>query len=526
MKITGEQFIGNIRSAKGNKTFSGNNIEYNFYEANEEEINEAAQKASNAFLLYRNFSFKTKANFLEQIAAGIDTTRTSLLHIAMQETFLAEARLNGEINRTINQIKLFCELLKEGSWVKAIIDTAEPERSPLPKPDIRQMQKPIGAVAVFGASNFPFAFSVAGGDTISALAAGCTVVYKAHPGHPQLSEMVAAIVIEAAQKTNMPDGVFSMIQASAIEPASYLVQHPLIKAVAFTGSFKAGKSIYDVAAKREEPIPVYAEMGSTNPVFILPEILQQKGNEIAKALAASNLLSAGQFCTNPGIIISNKSEDNERFQTMFSGCLNAAASEIMLTDSIFNSYLHNIKKVSALNEVKTISNHDKTEKQNTAIPIMFSVSADTFINEKDLHEEIFGPANIHVLANNKDDLMKIAATLKGQLTITIWGTENDISNYSELINYFELKAGRIIINGVPTGVEVTHAMMHGGPYPATTDSKFTSVGTTSIYRFTRPVCYQNFADKFLPEALQNNNPSNIVRMINGEYSNHTINNSC
>ena len=277
-----------------------------YSEATTEEIDNAVTKAYKAFLSYRNFSGNTKANFLEAIASGIEAQRDSLRPAAIKETHLGDARLNGEITRTINQIKLFAELLKEGSWVNAIIDTAQPERKPLPKPDIRQMQKPIGVVAVFGASNFPFAFSTAGGDTISALAAGCTVVYKAHPGHPALSEMVAQIIIDAAQKTNMPDGIFSMIHAVSIEPATYLIKHPLIKAIGFTGSFKAGKSIYDAAAKREEPIPVYAEMGSTNPVFILPEMMQQKGNEIAKSLAASNLLSTGQFCTNPGIIISTR----------------------------------------------------------------------------------------------------------------------------------------------------------------------------------------------------------------------------
>ncbi len=496
----------------GSKNSSNNKI-------TEDEINEAVQKAHAAFLLYRNFSGNIKANFLKEIATGIEANRNVLLHTSMQETFLAETRLNGEINRTINQIKLFADLLKEGSWVKAIIDTAQPERKPLPKPDIRQMQKPIGVVAVFGASNFPFAFSVAGGDTISALASGCAVVYKAHPAHPALSKLVEKIISEAAQKTNMPDGIFEMIQASSLEPITHLIKHPFIKAIAFTGSFAAGRSIYDAAAKRQQPIPVYAEMGSINPVFILPEMMHKNAGEIAKALAASNLLSAGQFCTNPGIIIANKSDEINMFQNIFSECIAASASETMLSESIFNSYQQKTKKIAALNEIKSFTGNRKTEKQNAAQPYMFTVSADVFINQKELHEEIFGPANIHVIANNENDFFKIAESLQGQLTITVWATENDISKYTELINYLELKAGRIIINGVPTGVEVTHAMMHGGPYPATTDSKFTSVGTTAIYRFTRPVCYQNFDDKFLPEALQNNNPLNIVRMINGEYIN-------
>jgi 2,5-dioxopentanoate dehydrogenase len=522
MIITGEQFIGNKRSAKGTTTFTSGNNTHIFYEATIQEIDEAVQKAHEAFLLYRNFPGNIKASLLQAIATGIEAQRTELLQIAMQETHLAEPRLNGEINRTINQIKLFADLLNEGSWVKAIIDTAQPERKPSPKTDIRQMQKPIGVIAVFGASNFPFAFSTAGGDTIAAFAAGCSVVYKAHPAHPILSEMVTQIIIDAAQKINMPNGIFSMIQAASIEPATNLVQQQLIKAVAFTGSFKGGKSIYDIAAKRDEPIPVYAEMGSTNPVFILPEMMQQKGNEIAEALAASNLLSTGQFCTNPAVIIANENSNTQNFQNVFASCIKENSGDAMLTGSIFSSYQNNIQKLLEQNDVRIISKGNKSEKTNAVEPYMFAVSADVFMNNKELHEEVFGPASLHIVAKNKSDLMQIAKSLKGQLTITIWATENDMLNYRELINYLELKAGRIIINNVPTGVEVTHAMMHGGPYPATTDSKFTSVGTTSIYRFTRPVCYQNFDNNFLPDELKNENSNNIVRMVNGEYTKNKI----
>lgn len=520
--ITGEQFIGSSRSAKGNNNFfSAIDAQQKIFEVTLDEIDEAVQKACEAFLLYRNFPVNVKASFLETIAGNIIADRTQLLQTAIQETFLGEARLNGEIDRTINQIKLFAALLKEGSWVNAIIDTAQPERKPLPKPDIRQMQKPVGPVAVFGASNFPFAFSVAGGDTISALAAGCTVIYKAHPAHPALSEMVANIIIDAVQKNNMPDGVFSMIQAAAIEPATYLVIHPSIKAVAFTGSFKGGKAIYDAASKREEPIPVYAEMGSVNPVFILPGIMQQKSDVIAKSLAASNLLSAGQFCTNPGVIISNKNTDTEKFQASFLENISSATGETMLTGSIFSAYQNNIKKISGRNDVQ-IKSKGNLPGADKAMPYMFTVSAADFIAQEELQEEIFGPASIHITAENENEFMKIAVSLKGQLTITIWGTNNDFSNYRELINYLELKAGRLIINGVPTGVEVTTAMMHGGPFPATTDSKFTSVGTNAVYRFTRPVCYQNFGDEILPEALQNKNPLNIFRKVNGEHTKNDI----
>ena len=493
-----------------------------YSEATIDEIDKAAKKAYESFLVYRNISGNTKAKFLEEIGSDIEAQRASLLKTATQETHLAEARLNGEITRTVNQIKLFAELLKEGSWVKAIIDTAQPERTPLPKPDVRQMQKAIGIIAVFGASNFPFAFSTAGGDTISALAAGCTVIYKAHPAHPELSEMVAQIIIKAAEKADMPDGIFSMIHAATIKPSEYLVQHPLVKAVAFTGSFKGGKSIFDVAAKRGEPIPVYAEMGSINPVFILPEMMKERGNEIAKSLAASNLLSTGQFCTNPGVIITNNNAETKNFQSVFADCIAENAGDAMLTGSIFSSYQNTTKKLAEQKNVELLRKGNKSEKQNAVEPFMFITSADNFINDKELHEEIFGPSSLHVTATDKNELMKVAESIQGQLTITIWGTENDISEFTELINYLELKAGRILINGVPTGVEVTHAMMHGGPYPATTDSKFTSVGTAAIYRFTRPVCYQNFNEAILPQELQNKNHLNILRMINGEYTKNKI----
>ncbi|HVX27523.1 MAG TPA: aldehyde dehydrogenase family protein, partial [Parafilimonas sp.] len=329
-------------------------------------------------------------------------------------------------------------------------------------------------------------------------------------------------VVDAAQKTKMPDGIFSMIQTASIETATHLVQHPLIKAVGFTGSLKAGRSIYDAAAKREEPIPVYAEMGSTNPVFILPEMMQQKGNDIAKTLAASNVLSTGQFCTNPGIIVAHSSTAAEDFKNTFADCIAENAGDAMLTSAIFSTYQNNIKKLSERNDVQLIRKGIKTEKQNAVAPYMFTASVNSFVENMEFHEEVFGPSSLHIVANNKDEFMKIAESLQGQLTITIWATEKDLNDHRDLINYLELKAGRIIMNGVPTGVEVTHAMMHGGPYPATTDSKFTSVGSTAIYRFTRPVCYQNFDDKFLPEELQDSNPLNILRMINGEFSKSKI----
>ncbi len=527
MNITGKNLIGNSVSSKHNKTFTGlggtvKNISTNkFYEASEEEIDEAVTKAHTAFLVCRNFSGTKKAEFLEAIASKLSDSKDAILPVTEQETKLAAGRLQGEMQRTINQLKLFANLLREGAWVNAIIDTAQPERQPLPKPDIRQMQIALGAVAVFGASNFPLAFSVAGGDTTSALAAGCSVVYKAHPGHPATSELVGKIIIDAANETRMPEGIFSLLQGVSNETSIKLVTHPLIKAVGFTGSFAGGKALFDAAAKREEPIPVYAEMGSINPVFILPEMLEKNGLDVANKLAASNTLSAGQFCTNPGLIISPESKNTNEFLSTFESAIERSVPEKMLTKKIHDSYYNELQKFSNVHGVETLTK--KMNDESVATPNMFKTTAENFLNNKVLFEEVFGPSSLHVAAGSEEELMAIAEKIPGQLTITVWGTNNDLENHKKLLNALELKAGRLIINGVPTGVEVTHAMVHGGPYPATTDSRTTSVGTNAIYRFTRAVCYQNYPDNLLPDALKNENPLKIMRKINGAFSNEAIN---
>ena len=464
------------------------------------EIDQAVTKAHEAFLSYRLAKAVQKIAFLNAIADSIEQQRSKLSGIANEETSLPQARLDVEITRTINQLRIFSAMLKDNSWVRPIVDKADPQRKPMPKPDVRQMQIPIGSVAVFGASNFPFAYSVCGGDTVAALAAGCSVVYKANPGHPRTSDEVARIVIDAARQTGMPDGVFAMIQGVTNETGIRLVMHPLIKAVGFTGSFKGGRALYDACAKREEPIPVYAEMGSTNPVFILPEILKQKGDEIARALAASNTSSAGQYCTNPGIMVAQESGDLQTFYNEFSKAIRSTPSEPMLTKPIFSSFEKSMKLMEEKKEVQLAASSDDANNEN-ARAHMFISSGDYFLSDKQLWEEMFGPSSVQVSAKSSDQMMDIANSLQGQLTASIWGTENDLKSNIELVRLLELKAGRLIINGVPTGVEVTAAMVHGGPYPATTDSKFTSVGTQSIYRFTRPVCYQNFPEFLLPDEL-------------------------
>lgn len=522
--LSGKNLIGYAQYGLNDVTFSvGLEVAekyhlFTFNEVSPAEINIAVTLAEKAFHVYRNINTADKIYFLESLAEAIVLSKDVFVKVAMQETKLPQPRLEGELQRTINQIKLFAALLKEGSWVKAVIDTALPDRKPLPKPDIRQMQIPLGPVAVFGASNFPFAFSVAGGDTISALAAGCPVVYKAHPAHPATSELVAQLLIDTMKKCNLPEGVFSLLQGKTNACSIALVTHPKIKAVAFTGSFNGGKALFDAASKRQEPIPVYAEMGSVNPVFILPAIMQKEANAIAEKLAVSNLLSVGQFCTNPGIICSVRSEHTEHFLTAFAAAIKLSNAESMLSESIYENYNTCIKSLLVKDELKLKSYGKSSDGNRTVTAHMFQTNAKTFLANKELWHEIFGPASIHVIAENVQELHTIANTLQGQLTASVWAAENDLLNARELINTLELKAGRVMMNNVPTGVEVTHAMVHGGPFPATTDSRSTSVGTGAIYRFTRPVCYQNFPQQILPDELKNENSLKIQRLVNGEIS--------
>lgn len=479
-----------------------------------EEIDRAASLSAIAFEVYRKTTAARRAALLKAIGQGIDANRNRLAEVAQRETALDRDRLQSEITRTVNQCYLFSELLQEGSWVRAIIDTAEPFRKPLPKPDLRQLQVALGPVAVFGASNFPFAYSVCGGDTVAALAAGCPVIYKVNPGHPDTSDEVAAIMKREVEKHEFHHGTFELIHGANVEAGMRLIMHPAIKAVGFTGSLKGGRALFDAAAKREEPIPVYAEMGSTNPVFILPEILEQKGAEIAKALAASNTSSMGQFCTNPGIMIKAQGDAARSFDAIFSEQAANITPAHMLNEGISLAFHKSVASVSGRHNVSVLTAPSKEEEQKTGAYV-FQTTASAFLSDASLWEEMFGPASIQVTAGTKEEFMSIARALPGQITASVWGTDNDFVEFHDLLEYLQLKAGRIIINGVPTGVEVTHAMNHGGPYPATTDSKFTSVGTQSIYRFTRPVCFQNYPQHLLPDELKDSNPQGIVRMVNG-----------
>jgi alpha-ketoglutaric semialdehyde dehydrogenase len=526
MNIKGKQIIGYAIAGGGTGTFESiaiaenNNAPYAFAEGSAADVDVAAKKATSAFKTYKLLPAADRIKFLEAIATEINGIRETLVTVAMQETHLPQPRLNGEVDRTINQINLFVNLLKEGSWVNAIIDRANPQRQPLPKPDIRQMLRPLGVTAVFGASNFPFAFSVAGGDTISALAAGCPVVYKAHFGHPVTSELVGIAIAEAAKKTGMPDGVFSLIQGKSTESGKALVTHSLIKAVGFTGSLGGGKALFDLAVKREEPIPVYAEMGSVNPVFLLPGKLQEDAEGLAKSLVASNTLGVGQFCTNPGVILMLKGAEAYRFLTQYTSSISEANGGKMLTDAIYKSYCKGITELESSPSLKSLGKGSAGD--NAAVPQAFSVSGTDFLNNKALFDEHFGPVALHVIADDANQLLEIAAQIPGQLTTSIWANQADVAEFKELFDILEEKAGRLMINNVPTGVEVTHAMLHGGPYPATTDSRTTSVGSQAIYRFTRPVCCQNFPQELLPAELLDSNPQNIWRKVDGELTKDVI----
>ncbi len=481
------------------------------------EVEKYIKRAKDAFEPYRQSSVQQRIGFLRQIAHEISAIRTDLIETSHGETHLPEGRLSGEIDRTINQIHLFAGVLEEGSWVNAIIDTADPQRAPVPKPDIRQMQRPLGPVCVYGASNFPFAFSVAGGDTISALSAGCPVLYKVHEGHPQTSLLVGGCIERAARQTGMPDGVFASLMV-ARDVGVQVVTHPSVTAVAFTGSFLGGKALYDAAAKRPVPIPVYAEMGSINPVFLLPDRLKLHAEATAAALVASNILGAGQFCTNPGLMVLLQSPDTEHFLSMYGKQLAEQTCHAMLTPGIHRAYSAGVERLKSMVELSTLGEGKKMESANAAVPVAFRVSGSDFLGNSALQEEYFGPASIHVVAEDRAQLLEIAEALDGQLTCGVWCTDTDIDSFGPLFQRLEQKAGRLIINGAPTGVEVCHAMVHGGPFPATTDTRSTSVGTQAIYRFTRPVSYQNYPDRLLPAELRNGNEAGIWRKVDGELT--------
>lgn len=520
MALHGAQIIGFEISSTGSQKFNGLNpatgaqLENSFLQATADEVNKAGEKAAAAFEVYSRLSGKKKAEFLEAIAEEIVNIGDELIQLCTAETGLPAARITSERGRTVGQLRLFADVLREGSWVNARIETAQPSRQPLPKPDIRMMMRPLGPVAVFGASNFPLAFSVAGGDTASALAAGCPVVVKAHPAHPGTSELVGTAIITAAKKTGMPDGVFSLIQGNGIDTGTALVSHPLIKAVGFTGSFQGGTALYKIAQQRPEPIPVYAEMGSTNPVFILPRIMKQNGAQLTQQLSASVTLGTGQFCTNPGLVLVPE-EGSSTFLDSLKEAFAATSADAMLTSGIQKAYITKTDELKKKGIANVLTQGKQGSASTSVEPMFFVTSHDNLLQHEELAEEIFGPSSVAVTVPGKKEILNIASKLKGHLTATVHGTEEDLQEYADLLHILEQKAGRVLINGFPTGVEVCHAMVHGGPYPATTDLKTTSVGTYAIYRFVKPVSYQNFPQSLLHDELKDGNPLQILRMVDG-----------
>ena len=484
-------------------------------EASAAHVDAALEAAERAAHEYRRTSPAQRAAFLDRIAEEIERVG-DLLDVAHAETALPPARLAGERARTTGQLRLFADLVREGSWVEARIDRALPDRTPLPKPDVRRMLIPIGPVAVFGASNFPLAFSVAGGDTASALAAGCPVVVKAHPAHPATSELAGRAVTRAAAAAGMPPGVFSLIQSSRNDVALALVRHRHTAAVGFTGSLRAGRALFDAAAQRPDPIPVYAEMGSVNPVFLLPGALAERAEAIAEGLATSVTLGVGQFCTNPGVVVGVATVAFNRFVQRLEELIRRAQPGTMLYPALLESYEAGVRRLSAVAGTTTVrSSAGGATQESCALPSMFDTTAQTFLRHQELAEEVFGPSTVVVRCGSREEVEAVARSLEGQLTATVHGTPADLVEHAWLVPILEDKAGRLVVNGFPTGVEVCASMQHGGPYPATTDSRTTSVGTAAIHRFARPVAYQNFPQPSLPPELQDANPRGIWRWVDG-----------
>ena len=508
--ITGKNYIGNKLSALGTISHKTINPKLNienpteFIEATSEEIEEAAQLASEAFKVFRKVSGKEKASFLNAIADEILALDQELINAYTTESGLPEGRALGERGRTIMQLKSFADLVSKEDWKGNKFDAAIPERQPLPKDDLRKTVTPLGPVVVFGASNFPFAFSTAGGDTASALAAGCPVILKGHEMHSGTSELVASAIIKAAEKTGMPNGVFSHLSGRGPVVGSALVNHPKIKAVGFTGSINAGRAIFNLASKREEPIPVYAEMGSINPVVITPLAIANRGEAIASTYAGSITLGTGQFCTNPGLILTIESDQTEAFIQDLAKKTVAIDAQCMLHPNIKAGYSKNEGSVTSQEGVVTVAKIEGNVKDNFAASTIASVSGTDFLANTKIHQEVFGPFSLVVKSKDETQLVEIIEALEGQLTGTIIAEKEDIANLDDIVDALSSRVGRIIFNGVPTGVEVCPSMHHGGPYPASSDSKFTSVGVDAIYRWVRPVSYQSFPTELLPESLKNN----------------------
>ena len=478
-------------------------------------IDSLFKAAQAAFLDYKNLSGKDKGHFLETLAEILESNRATIVPLAVRESNLPEGRINGELGRTTGQIRLFANLVKEGSWVEATIDPAMPDRSPLPRADIRRILTPLGPVVVFGASNFPLAFSTTGGDTISALAAGCSVIYKAHPAHPETSRKVADYIQEALKACGLAPALFTHVEGG-IEEGQALVKHPMAKALAFTGSHTGGMALFHLANQREVPIPVFAEMGSVNPIFCFSQKLEKENDALAKAFVTSLTLGVGQFCTNPGLIfVPEKQAKN--FEKAIATELHAIAAAPMLHPGIAKAYYDSIQALEARNELRWVKVADPKHLINGS-PALAEIKAADWLKNPLFHQEVFGEFGLMVVYRDHAELLNIAQQLEGQLTITVWAELEELKNHLPLVNLLQEKCGRLLFKGAPTGVEVGHAMQHGGPFPSTTASQTTSVGSFAIKRFTRPIAFQDMPQELLPEALMDGNPLGIWRTVNGDLT--------
>ncbi len=521
MTITGAMLIGAQSHRGGDGLFhaidpaTGDALEPGFGGAGADEVARACQLAEDAFDAFRDTGLEQRAAFLDAVAQAILDLGDALIVRAMAESGLPRARLEGERGRTVGQLRLFAQVVREGSWLEARIDPALPERLPLPRSDLRQRHIALGPVAVFGASNFPLAFSVAGGDTASAFAAGCSVVVKAHPAHPGTSELVGRAVQAAVAACGLPEGVFSLLFGTGNALGTALVADPRIKAVGFTGSRRGGLALIEVAARRPEPIPVYAEMSSINPVFLMPAALAARADALGRAFVGSLTMGAGQFCTNPGILLGVDGPDLDRFVAAAADALGGSAAATMLTPGIHAAYDAGVARLSGAAAVETLGRGTAESGPNQARAALFATSADAFLADTGLQEEVFGAASLLIRCPDIAAMRAVAGKLEGQLTATVQMEAADAPAVAGLLPVLERKAGRILANGWPTGVEVCHAMVHGGPFPATSDSRSTSVGTLAIRRFLRPVCYQDLPADLLPVSLRDGNPLGLWRRVDG-----------
>jgi len=520
--LTGELLIGAEREPGRPDAFRGLNpangepLDPPYGEAGAAEVERACALAWAAFDVYRETGLAERAAFLEAIATAILALGDTLIERAVAETGLPRGRIEGERGRTVGQLRLFAAVVRDGAWLDVRIDPAQPARAPLPRSDLRLRNIAVGPVAVFGASNFPLAFSVAGGDTASALAAGCPVVVKGHPAHPGTSELVGRAVQQAVAACGLPAGVFSLLFGAGNELGAALVADPRIKAVGFTGSRGGGLALVRIAAARPEPIPVYAEMSSINPVILCPGALASRAAALGRAFVGSLTMGAGQFCTNPGLVIAVEGPDLDTFVAAAQDALGLAPASTMLTPGIFQAYQRGVQHLAARPGVSVLGRGPEESGVNQARSALFATDAATFLADGALREEIFGAASLLVRCRDFSVMRDLLEQLEGQLTVTVQLDEADHALVRALVPVLERKAGRVLVNGWPTGVEVFHAIVHGGPFPATSDGRTTSVVTLAIRRFLRPVCYQDFPEGLLPGALRESNPWAVPRLVDGK----------